>query len=61
LRLILSKYNPTNGPDFVGRGILGGMKFEIRTVAGAAGHLERYGPWIHISTYIRPVGFTVFP
>jgi hypothetical protein len=61
LRFVLSKYNPSNGPDFVGRGLLGAMKFEITTVKGIAGHLRSYGDWLEIATYGRPPGFVVVP
>jgi len=61
LRLLLSKYSPSLGPDFVGRGVLGGMKFDITTVAGPADHFTSYGNWLELATYVRPPGFVVFP
>jgi hypothetical protein len=41
-----------NNPDFVGRGILNGINFEITTKAQVAKHLARpYGPNLQIATY----------
>jgi RHS repeat-associated protein len=43
-----------NNPDFVGRGILNGINFEITTKAQVAKHLARpYGPNLQIATYTR--------
>jgi len=50
------------GPDFVGRGPLQGMNFDITTVRGVADHLKRpYGSGLKVITYQRPPNFTVFP
>jgi RHS repeat-associated protein len=49
---------PSN-PDFIGRGLLNGMNFDITTPGQAAAHLARpgYGKGLNIITYERPPGF----
>ena len=52
---------PSN-PDFVGRGPYTGLNYDITTPRGVGPHLARpYGPGLLIPTYVRPVGFGVFP
>lgn len=52
---------PSN-PDFIGKGILNGLNFDITTPGQITSHLARsYGPGLNITTYIRPPDFTVFP
>lgn len=50
-------------PDFVGRGLIGGVNFDITTPAQVNAHLVRpnYGPGLRFGVYERPPEFTVFP
>ena len=52
---------PSN-PDFIGRGLLRGMNFDITTPRQVTAHLLRpYGPGLNIITYSRPPWFITFP
>ena len=48
-----------NKPDFIGKGIFGGMNFDITTPRQIDAHLARpnYGPGLKIITYDRPPNF----
>lgn len=53
-----------NTPDFIGRGIFTGLRFDITTdtTRSIVSHLSRaYGQGLIITTYSRPIGFGVFP
>jgi hypothetical protein len=53
-----------NNPDFVGKGIFDGLNLYITTNTSqsiTSHQLRPYGPGLLISTYSRPIGFTVFP
>jgi hypothetical protein len=56
------KFEPTLRADFIGKGVLGGMNFDITTPGQIAAHMARpYGPGLNILTYIRPAIFNLFP
>lgn len=42
------------GVDFVGRGVLGGIRIEVGTAAGFVGKFQKYGQWLEVVTYTRP-------
>jgi RHS repeat-associated protein len=61
-RLLFRPVGGPSNPDFVGKGILKGMNFDITTPGQVAAHLARpYGPGLNILTYIRSSTFSLFP
>ncbi len=60
--LLFEHLGGPGNPDFVGRGILSGMSFDITTTSQISSHLARsYGISLTILTYLRDIGFTLFP
>jgi hypothetical protein len=60
-----SLFEPVGGPsnpDFVGKGPLQGMNFDITTPGQVSSHLARegYGAGLNVIKYIRPANFLIF-
>jgi hypothetical protein len=62
LRRVFARAGGAGQPDFVGRGPIKGVNFDVTTQAAIAEHLTRpYGPGLQVATYARPYAFRVFP